>query len=69
MKFAVLCLALCACGSSFTPQDAVDVSTRVKVLDTCEDQAREVQKTQCVDGGPCQPGYDAYLACKKDGGV
>lgn len=71
-----LVLALACAGSqtscsalNVTTQDGSDFANHVNALDNCENVAAEVKKTVCDGGVPCQPGVDAYVACKKDGGL
>lgn len=64
----LIATSVLACGAVFSAQDAADVGNKVNHLDKCEDVAKAVQADKCADGGPCQVGYDAYVACKKDGG-
>jgi len=57
-----------ACNLFGLPQ-ATQTIQQVDSDEACEQAALKVKAAQCTDGGPCQVGYDAYLACKKDGGV
>lgn len=60
--------AVTACNLFGLPQ-ATQTIQQVDTDESCEQVALKVKAAQCTDGGPCQVGYDAYLACKKDGGV
>lgn len=62
------CGAVTACNLFGLPQ-ATQTIQQVDTDESCEQAALKVKAAQCTDGGPCQVGYDAYLACKKDGGV
>lgn len=64
----VLGFAPLACAA-FTAQDGADIANHVNALDKCEAEANAVKAEKCADAGPCLAGYEAYQACKKDGGL